>query len=89
MRLADALKVFDLKDKGDAPVPFDVDYVSCNRSKNTGGEIKKLKGVVKTGLPWSMSSTFMIGVKVPGSGSNPTAIHCRLILKVNGEQLFY
>ena len=89
MRLNDALDVFDLKGKGDAPVPFDVAYVSCNRSKKTGGKIERMTGVVKTGLPWSMKETFMIGIKVPGSKAKPVAIHNRLIIEVNGEPVFY
>ncbi len=80
--------ISSLNEKGER-VPFDIQAFSCDTTKETGGELIDLKGVVKCGLPYSMKDNFSIGVRLTGSSEHPTAIHCRLITKINGQQISY
>lgn len=89
MILMDGIRLIVDADVDGLPVPFDVRFLKCNREKKTGGDWVVMKGVVKTGLPFNCADKFMFGVKVPGSGAAPVAVHGRLISHLNGVKITY
>lgn len=85
-----AIQIIQSKDKRGNPVPFDVEFVTANLKKRTGGEILSLKQMVYLWPKSSGHSTnpnlFMNGsINVhPNGGSQITNIHLILIHKING-----
>jgi hypothetical protein len=46
IKLRDALKLMECKDKKKTPVPFSIEFVTANRKKGTGGIITKKTGCI-------------------------------------------
>jgi len=90
MVLKDALQMMEESDgiTGDRQT-FDVEFITCNREKKTGGEIIRLKGVRKVGSRFHQKKLQMINVQAPGSSYHPFPIHIRLILRVNNEKIYW
>jgi|GEM_PF-2077641 len=89
MRLIDALRITKSKYETGEPLPFDITFSTCNRTHKTGGVMIEMKGVIRTGLPYSMKDNFSIGITQPGNSDRPITVHCRLITQINQEQISY
>jgi len=85
--LLDVLNIMNQKDLKGNPEIFSICFFTYSRTKKTGGEMIELKNAVKTGLPFSLKDSQMIGVKVPKSSHHPIAVNTRLITRFNGEKV--
>lgn len=89
MILQDALQTMDdFTPEGDK-VTFSVKYVTFDRTRKTGGDIKELTGVRKIGSAFHQKNRQMINVQAPGNSRHPYPIHIRLILEFNGEKVHW
>jgi len=84
----EALKTIRRKDSIDQSVPFDVEFVTANPAKNTGGKIHDLKGMVylfpKSGGDRNPDHFLNGTINIMPAGGGPiTKIHIMLIRKVN------
>lgn len=86
-----ALEAMKQKDRWGNQVPFDLEVVTADQSKKTGGEIKELKSFVWV---WPRSKGravetdhFLHGTVdvMPAGGGQITRIHLWLIRKFNGK----
>lgn len=82
LHLNDALSI--MKDKSQ---PFSVEFITCDETKKTGGEIVKIEKAFMCGLPYE--SKQRIGIKTEGNNYHPMAVHLRLILSLNGQKVWY
>lgn len=89
----EALEIIKSKDKRGNPVPFDIEFVTANLKKKTGGEIIKMEQMV---FLWPKSSgharnpnLFMNGtINIhPNGGKKITSVHLILIHKINSLTL--
>lgn len=82
IHLNDALSI--MKDKS---TPFGIEFITCDESKNQGGEVVSVESALMCGLPFE--SRQRIGIKTVGNNYHPMAVHQRLILSVNGKKVWY
>jgi len=100
--LMDALNKMDERDRHGEPIPFDIEFVTCDRRRKRGGEIIIMKNAVKS-LKRKPSPALAPGQArpAPKHGQNSTRniqcigssqirkINIRLITKLNGENIVY
>jgi len=61
--------------------PFSIEFISCDKSRKTGGRLLRLTGAVSSG---SNHNDFKHGtVTVVSGNSHPVPIHTKLIMKFN------
>ena len=89
MILQDALQMMENFDENGDKVTFNIEYVTFDVERKTGGELKSLKGVRKVGSRFNQKRSQMINVQAPGNSRHPYPVHIRLILKVNGEKIHW
>jgi len=89
IHLMDALRIMEQKERNNLPLTFDLKWVSYSDSKQTGGEIKTAKNVIKCGLQANMRDNEMIGIKPIGHVGHPTAVYFRLIKEFNGMEVYW
>ncbi|WP_374949626.1 hypothetical protein [Mucilaginibacter sp.] len=65
---------------------FSMVYLSCHRSKKTGGDWITVENVTKCGLPYSCKDHEMIGYRE--ESGKITAVHLRLVFQINGMQVY-
>lgn len=81
----DAVALFDSSTKAK---PVSVKYVDCNRSKQTGGNLIAVDKAYKCGLPYSCKDNEMRGL-INVETNKKVGLHLRLILEINGQEVFY
>lgn len=86
--LKDALNLIDSKDYRDGNGNFAIAFVTCDRTKKTGGEIIELINACAAGLPPNCKGHEMRGIKDMDSGK-PYAVHNRLIFTVNKQEVYW
>lgn len=89
IRLGDALNLMEEKDRDGAPQSFAISFVTLDRKKKTGGQIRHIKRAVKTGLPYKVSDNSLRGVRDLDAGSHPVPVHIRLITEFNNQPVVY
>lgn len=72
----------DVDEHGDKRV-FGIQYVTFDKGRKAGGEIRTLKGVQKLGSGFNQKARQMINVRAPGNTSHPYPIHIRLITAID------
>lgn len=99
--LKDALKLMDRLDHKGKPIPFDLEFVTADRRRDTGGKWMKAEGAILSkhnkDLPLHIRrSDGFAGSKKPASHENQqrniqtpdgtiTSVHIRLIKVFNGH----
>lgn len=86
--LKDALREIDKKDYRDGNGTFSIVFMTCNRVKKTGGEIKVIPQAYKCGLPANCKGHEMRGILNMETGKK-TAVHNRLIFQVNKHEVYW
>lgn len=86
--MQEVVREMDRNDEQGNPVPFSVMFVSCDRTKKSGGEIIMLRNVTKCGLPYSCKENEMRGLRDPLT-KKVTPVHLRLIVEFNNERVHY
>lgn len=105
LRLKDALKLMDRLDHRGQPIPFSVEFITANRTKDSGGEVYSLTGCILSKhnkqLPLHMRRVDGFGgSKKPASYENATRniqspdgairkVHIRLIKKFNDQTIIW
>lgn len=89
MILRDALQEMNQEDRFGNRRTFDIEYVTADRKRKTGGEIRSISGVRKVGSTFNQKENQMINVQVPGNTRHPYPVHIRLILKYNGNPIYW
>lgn len=83
MLLGDALRVMDQLDGRGVPIPFSIVWCTYDKSRGTGGEVKKMDAAVRCGVSHSLQRHRQVAVKPADGSGHPTPIHLRLILRIN------
>lgn len=86
IKLAEALDI--MVDKEDSLRPFDIEFVSYDESRNSGGELISLKNCKQVGASHNRKSNGTVVVKQIDRDSHPYTVHHHLILKVNDQEIF-
>jgi len=103
--LKDALKLMDRLDHKSRPIPFSITFVTADRRRNTGGELKEISGGILSkhnkNLPMHMRRVDGFGgSRKPASYENSTRnvqapdgsitkVHIRLLKKFNGHTIIW
>lgn len=87
MQLAEALRAMERTDNRGVPVPFSINWVTLDRTRRTGGKVRRLDKAVRCGARHHLGRNRQIAVK-PVKGGHPIPIHLRLILRVNNEPVY-
>lgn len=85
MLLGKALELMDQVDGRGAAIPFSISWVTCDRNRKTGGEIKRLDKAVRCGAQHHLQRNRQIAVRRADGKGHPYPVHLRLILRVNNE----
>lgn len=83
-----ALQDIDKKDYRDGNGNFAIAFMTCDRTKKTGGEIIILTNACKCGLPPTCKGHEMRGIKDMETGK-PYAVHNRLIFTYNEQEIYW
>lgn len=87
MDLSQALDVTSRRDAAGAPVPFDIEFVTLDRTRNRPSRHVRMQQVVRGGASHNLIRAGQIAVK-PADGSGHTVpVHVRLIMRINGERV--
>ncbi len=81
----DALAIMDQRDGRGVPIPFRISFVTLDRNRRTGGQLKTLDAVIRCGARHSLIRSRQIAVKRVDGNGHPYPIHLRLITRINGE----
>jgi hypothetical protein len=86
-----AFNIIYAVDEQGKPVPCDVVYCTLSTSRNTGGDIRTLKGVVPTGSRVDLQRSRMINL-VPKADKGQRRgtehhVHLCLLMAVNGQYI--
>lgn len=73
---------------GESQKSFSITFLNCNREKKTGGDLITLVNAQKHGLRNSPGYRYMVGIFDHSTG-NRIAVHERLIIKFNGQEVFW
>lgn len=85
MVLGKALEVMDRVDGRGAAVPFSITWVTLDRRRKSGGQVKHLANAVRSGAAHHLGRARQVAVKPADGTGHPIPVHLRLILRVNGE----
>ncbi|OFY87844.1 MAG: hypothetical protein A3F72_02945 [Bacteroidetes bacterium RIFCSPLOWO2_12_FULL_35_15] len=80
--LGDALRQMEASKKA-----FQLKFVTCNLSKNTGGELIELTAAFKTGAKYNMKRNDLITVRQENSADHPYPVHIHLITELNHKKV--
>jgi len=80
--LNDALGVMELGE------PFQLKFVTADRSRKTGGKIIELTKCVKTGTKHNQKNNETIMVKQVINNGHPYPVHIHLITEFNNQKVF-
>jgi len=105
LRLKDALKLMDRLDHKGKPIPFELTFVTADRKRNTGGNLKTAKAAIlskhNNKLPLHQRRVDGFGgSRKPASHENATRniqtpdgtitkVHIRLIKSFNGQVIIW
>ena len=67
--------------------PFSISFCTYDKKKDRGGEIIRLKNVIRTGQAHNMKANKTIGVRNPRNSHHPYAVHQHLITTFNGQNV--
>ncbi len=68
--------------------PFQIKFVTANRSKKTGGKIIELSKCVEVGAKHNQKSNDTITLKQVINDHHPTTVHIHLITEFNHQKVF-
>ena len=88
IRLKDAISAIGKMDYRDGNGTFSISFLTCDRTKKTGGEIITLEKACGMGLPPNCKLYAMRGIKCMETGK-PYAVHNYLIFSFNGQQIYW
>lgn len=71
----------------EASKAFQIKFVTCNQSKNTGGDIIELTRAFKVGAKYNMKNNDLITVRQENSADHPYPIHIYLITEFNNQKV--
>jgi hypothetical protein len=83
LSLLDALQITE-----DVMHPFQIKFVTLDKSRKTGGELIELTNAVRVGSKHNMKENDIINVKQIDSSHHPHIVHTHLILEVNHQEIF-
>jgi hypothetical protein len=86
--LKTALREIDKKDYRDGNGTFSIVFMTCDRNRKTGGEIRVIRNACKCGLPKDCKSYAMRGIMDMDTGKK-TAIHNYLIFQYNKHEVYW
>lgn len=87
--LKNALREIAKKDYRDGNGVFSILFLTCNRTKKTGGELVEIKNACQCGLPSNYGNlNEMRGIMDMDTGKK-TAVHNRLIFQINNEEVYW
>jgi len=68
--------------------PFQLKFVTCNQSLNTGGEIIELKNAFKIGAKYNLKNNDMISLRQQHNEEHhPYPVHIHLIVEFNNQKV--
>lgn len=68
-------------------LPFQIKFVTCNATKNTGGEIIEIKEAIKSSATFNLKANDMISVRDANGGGHPYPVHIHLITEFNNQKV--
>lgn len=80
--LRDALSLME-----NSEAPFQVKFVTFNKSSKTGGKIIELTRAVRVGASFNLKDNDMIQVKQLDTNNHPHPIHIHLITEFNNKKV--
>jgi len=83
-----ALREIRHKDFRDNNGHFQVMFLTCNRTEQTGGELIDLPEASGCGIPPNCKDHEMIGIRCNQTGKR-YAVHNRLIFQLNNQDIFW
>lgn len=69
-------------------IPFQIKFVSFDKSRNKGGEITELTNAERTGSRINMKANDMISVKQLNNSNHHYPVHTHLIIELNKQKVF-
>lgn len=85
MDLTAALSTTSKRDSNGMPVPFDIEFISLDRTRTKPSRHMRMSQVVRTGAAHNLIRAGQIGVKPADGSSHQVPVHVRLIMRINGE----
>ena len=88
--LIELLKILNSEDdNGDKQPCKEIEFVTFNNKKKTGGEVIVLTNHIMSGHKMDLNQNAMINLKPVDGYRHPTAINIFLITRFNGLEVFY
>jgi len=88
IELKELLRYIDKHDYRDGNGNFKIAFMTCDRTKLTGGELVVLDNACGCGLPPNCKGYEMRGIKDMETGK-PYAVHNRLIFQLNDMEAYW